>query len=207
MNASSRNAALLMRRSTEEQSTENQRRALLPFANQLGLRVVCEYDISGSAWKGGHKAALDAALTDARTRRFEWLLVWKLDRLSRQGGEDLLAILNQFGAAGVQVRSLHDPWLSGPLTHDGKLLGFIEGWRAEGESNLRSLRTRAGLARARAQGRHIGRPKGAKDEKPGARPREGYKREAARRLLAGAAQYRRSRYAMFPPKTDRERRA
>jgi hypothetical protein len=68
-------------------------------------------------------------------------------------------------------------------------------WRAEGESLLRSQRTRAGLARARAQGKHIGRPKSAKDKDPGKRPREGYKREAAKRLLAGAGQYRNSRYS------------
>lgn len=188
-------AALWLRVSGEGQTTENQRQALMPFGGQLGLEVVREYDVTGSAWKGDQRAALAAALAAAKAGRYQVLLVWKLDRLTRQGGEDLLAILNAFGAAGIQVRSLHDAWLSGPLTHDGKLLGFIEGWRAEGESLLRSQRTRAGLARVRAQGKHIGRPKGAKDKKPGARPREGYKREAARRLLAPAGQYRNSRFA------------
>lgn len=187
-------AALWLRVSTDDQTTENQRQALAPFAAQLGLTVVREYDVTGSAWRGDQRAALDAALADARAHRYNVLLVWKLDRITRQGGEDLLAILNDFGTAGVTVRSLHDAWLSGPLTHDGKLLGFIEGWRADGESNLRSLRTKAGLARARADGKRIGRPPGKKDKNPGARPREGYKREAARRLLAGEGQYRRSRY-------------
>ena len=99
------------------------------------------------------------------------MLVWALDRLSREGPLATLGIIDRLGKAGVQVWSYQEPWAEA----GGELLDLllaIAGWVARMESNRRSERTKAGLARAVAQGKHLGRPPGSKDKRK--RSRRGY---------------------------------
>ncbi len=108
---------------------------------------------------------------DARQGKFQVLLIWALDRLSREGPLATLEIVHRLGNYGVTVASFQEPWLevSGELRD---LLLAIVGWVARMESNRRSERTKAGLARATAQGKRLGRPPGSKDKKK--RSRRGY---------------------------------
>jgi DNA invertase Pin-like site-specific DNA recombinase len=164
-------AAIWVRVSGSTQETENQVLQLQAWAKQRGFAVVHVYRLEESAWKGAHLKALSQVFADARLGKFSVLLVWALDRLSREGPLATLEIVHRLGRYGVQVLSLQEPWTeaAGELRD---LLLAIAGWVAKMESSRRSERTKAGLARARAQGKRLGRPVGSKDTKK--RSRRGY---------------------------------
>ena len=129
------------------------------------------YTVQESAWKGAHQRALTPLYQDARAGRFQVLLVWALDRLSREGVAATLEIIERLGRYKVKVLSLQESWteVEGPMQ---ELLLSIVAWVARMESNRRSERTKAGLARAVAEGKRLGRPPGAKDGKK--RSKRGY---------------------------------
>ncbi len=166
-------AALYLRVSTSEQNTDNQYPALEAYAKSRGWEICSVYSESESAWKAGHQKELAQLLADIRggKRKYDILLVWALDRLSRQGAASILNLVNTLKAYGCRVVSLQESWteLPGEL---GEVLFAIAGWVARMESQRRSERTLAGLARTRAEGKLLGRPKGSKDK--GKRHRAGY---------------------------------
>jgi len=162
---------LLVRVSDPGQHTDNQLSDLLAWAERRGLEVVTTYQFQESAWKGAHQKQLAHVYQDARAGKFQVLLVWALDRLSREGPLGTLEIVHRLGQSGVQVWSLQEPWTEA----GGELLDLllaIAGWVARMESNRRSERTKAGLKRAVNQGKRLGRPPGSKDRKK--RSRRGY---------------------------------
>lgn len=163
--------AIWLRVSSGEQHAENQLPDLQAWAARRGWEVVQVYRITESGWKGAQQKHLSRVYHDARQRKFGVLLVWALDRLSREGVGPTLEIVNRLGKAGVEVWSLQETWLetSGELRD---LLLALVGWVARYESNRRSERTRAGLQRAVANGSKLGRPAGSKDTKK--RSRRGY---------------------------------
>ena len=84
------------------------------------------------------------------------MLVWALDRLSREGALAILTLVHRLRVYGVKVISYQESWTEAP-GEPGELLFAIAGWVARMESQRRSERTKAGLARARAQGKRLGR--------------------------------------------------
>lgn len=169
-------AAIWSRVSTEEQDTENQVMQLRRLAQQRGLQVSKVYQVEESAWQGKHLRALSEVYDDARLGRFHVLLVWALDRLSREGPMATLEIVQRLGKYNVKVLSLQEPWTEAGGEMQELLLA-IAGWVAKMESNRRSERTKAGLVRALSQGKKLGRPVGSKDGKK--RSRSGYFRRYA----------------------------
>jgi DNA invertase Pin-like site-specific DNA recombinase len=165
--------ALWCRVSTSDgdQTTENQVVALRAEAARRGFEVAREYQVEASAFTGKHRPQLRVALEDARRGEFEVLLVWALDRLSREGPEATLAIMRQFHERGVQVLSQQETWTDGPREMQ-ELLVAIVAWVARAESRRRSERVKAGNERRRAQGLPVGGKPGRKDKKP--RKRSGY---------------------------------
>src|SRR5262249_4115040 len=145
-------AAIWARVSTTEQETENQVRQLREAAERRGLEVAGLYRPEASAWKGKHRAELDRALADARAGRYEVLLVWAVDRLTREGPLETLQVVDRFARAGVQVVSLQEGWTEAAGELRDLLLAIV-GWVARFESSRRSERTKAGMARAREQGK------------------------------------------------------
>ena len=145
--------------------------SLEAFAERKGLDVVRTYTVTESAYRGAHQKALTEVYNDAKAGRFNVFVVWALDRLSREGVGPTLEIVNRLGKSGIEVWSLQEPWLetSGELRD---LLLAMVGWVARYESNRRSERTLAGLARARANRAKLGWPQGSKDRKR--RRRSGY---------------------------------
>ena len=124
-----------------------------------------------SGWKGQQQKQLSEVYRDAWLGRFTYLLVWSLDRLTREGVSATLEVIEQIGRYGVTVTSLQESWteVDGPLR---ELLLSIVAWVARMESDRRSERTKAGLNRAVAEGKTLGRPKGSTDKKK--RRRSGY---------------------------------
>ena len=98
--------ALWLRVSGTEQTTEGQLSALEAYALRRGLVVAHVYDVTASAWRGAHEKALSQVYKDARLGHFSVLLVWSLDRLSRQGARSILEIVHRLGEYGVSVLSL-----------------------------------------------------------------------------------------------------
>ena len=126
------NAAIWCRVSTDDQSNLNQLGALRSWAERRGLTVVNEYRVEESAWTGKHRAALAAAVEDARLGQYEVLLVWALDRLSREGIEATLSTMRHFRERGVRVLSLQEAWTDGPEAMQ-ELLGAFFAWMAQQE--------------------------------------------------------------------------
>jgi DNA invertase Pin-like site-specific DNA recombinase len=96
-------------------------------------------------------------ISDARSRRFSLILVVKLDRIARSM-PNFYALLEQLNLCGVQFHAVDQPEVS-TRTSTGRFLMAIIGAVAEYERELIRERTNAGLARARAQGKALGRPK------------------------------------------------
>ena len=87
-----------------------------------------------------------------------------MDRLSREGALAILSLVQKLSACGVKVLSYQEAWTEAP-GELAELLYALTGWVARMESQRRSERTKAGLARVKAQGKRLGRPAGSKDKK------------------------------------------
>jgi hypothetical protein len=99
--------AIWARVSKDEQESGNQLAELRQLAGTRGFAVTAEYVLDGaSAWKGEQREQLCQALDSARRGEYDVLLVWALDRLSREGVETTLGLLRRFRESGVMVWSL-----------------------------------------------------------------------------------------------------
>jgi len=146
-------AAIYTRVSTADQHPETQLYDLREMAKQRGYEIVHEYGdvISGSKSK---RPGLDALMADARRHRFDVVLVAAFDRLARSVRHflEVLDELNHLGIEFVSQRESIDT--SGPL---GRAIVVIVGAIAELERNLIVERVKAGMRRAKLEGRRIGR--------------------------------------------------
>ncbi len=165
--------AVYLRVSSSEQTTDNQLPSCDAWVRSHGHELVEVYQEQESAWKSGHQRELARLLSDLRggKRKYDYLVVWSLDRLTRQGIASILGLVNTFKAHGCQVISIQESWTeqSGPMA---ELLYSITAWVAKFESDRRSERVKAGQARALKEGKRLGRPKGSKDKRR--RRRSGY---------------------------------
>jgi DNA invertase Pin-like site-specific DNA recombinase len=146
-------AALYMRVSTLDQHPETQLYDLRQMAQQRGYQIVEEYTdrISGAK---ARRPGLDTMMSDARRGRFDVVLVWASDRIARSVKHflDVLDELNRLNIEFISFREQIDT--GGPL---GRAVVVIIGAIAELERNLIIERVRAGMRRAKLEGRHIGR--------------------------------------------------
>jgi DNA invertase Pin-like site-specific DNA recombinase len=146
-------AALYCRISTGDQHLETQLLDLRELAKQRGFEIVGEYTdvISGAKAK---RPGLDRLMADARRRRFDVLLVAAFDRIARNV-RHFLEVLDEFNYLGIQFVSLRESIdTGGPL---GRAMVVIVGAIAELERSLIVERVRAGMRRAKLEGRRIGR--------------------------------------------------
>jgi putative DNA-invertase from lambdoid prophage Rac len=150
--------------SDPSQTTSNQILQLTSWAESRGWGTPVVYEETESAWKGGHQKVLAALLEDARKGKYDTLLVWALDRLSREGSLAILSLIHRLKTFGVRVISFQESWTEAPGDL-AEVLYAIAGWVAKMESQRRSERTKAGLERLKRTGKKLGRPKGAKDRK------------------------------------------
>jgi DNA invertase Pin-like site-specific DNA recombinase len=147
-------AALYCRVSTVDQHPENQLHELRQFASQRGLQIVKEYTDHGVSGTRARRPGLDQMLDDARRHRFDVLVVWSCDRLARNT-KHLLQVLDELNQMGIQFLSQREAIdTEGPL---GRAIIVIVSAIAELERCLIVERVRAGMRRARAEGRQIGR--------------------------------------------------
>jgi DNA invertase Pin-like site-specific DNA recombinase len=147
--------AIYVRVSTLDQEPENQLRELRAYAaiRQWEVREYVDHGVSGARES---RPALDALVKDAKRRKFDVLLVWRLDRLGRNL-RHLVMLLDELQALGVAFVTLGEG--IDTSTPAGRLQLHVLAAMAEFERARISERVRAGVARARAQGRRLGRPR------------------------------------------------
>src|SRR5712691_10378166 len=148
-------AALYGRVSTLDQEPENQLAELRRYVGARGW-TAAEYVDRGVCGAKDRRPALDELLRDARRRRFDVLVVWRLDRLGRNL-RHLIILLEELHALGIAFVSLNEG--IDATTPAGKLQMHILGAIAEFERARIAERVRAGLRRARARGKRLGRPR------------------------------------------------
>jgi len=153
------------------QTPENQILPLRSFAKALNGEIVAEY-VDLASGSNGDRGQFIKMFEDADKHKFDLLLVAALDRISREGISNTLGYLERLKRNGVAVKSLNESWLDTRDEGIGQLLISIFSWVAAQERKRIIERTKAGLDRARKEGKQLGRPKGKKDSKP--RRKSGY---------------------------------
>ena len=151
-------AAIYSRVSTDKQENLNQLAQLRDFAKSMGWELVLEFTdvVSGSGKY--RRPQFDAMLTAASQRKFDVLLFWSLDRLTREGALKTLTYLQQLTGYGCKWRSYTEAYIDSCGAFADAIVGFLA-CIAKQERQRISERTLAGLARARREGRIGGRPR------------------------------------------------
>jgi DNA invertase Pin-like site-specific DNA recombinase len=158
MTPRAKRAAIYSRVSTTAQNLENQLRELETVAQQRGWEIVGTYEDQGiSGTKGrDQRLALDRLQRDAARGSFDVIMAWSVDRLGRSLHQ-LVGFMAEMGQLGVGLY-LHQQALD-TSTPAGKAMLNMCGVFAEFEREMIVERVNAGLRRARAQGKRLGRPK------------------------------------------------
>jgi DNA invertase Pin-like site-specific DNA recombinase len=147
-------AALYVRVSTPDQHVESQLYDLRELASRRGFEVVQEYEDRGVSGTKARRLGLDALMADARRKKFSVVLVAAFDRIARST-KNFLQIIDEFESSGIEFISRRENIdTSGPM---GRLFLTLISSIAELESDLIRERVRAGMRRARLEGRQIGR--------------------------------------------------
>ncbi len=159
-----------IRVSTDKQDAEKQRHLLLQYSQQHKLLIDEFIQVEISSRKNTKERRIDELL--AKLSANDTLIVAELSRLARNMFETL-DIINTLGESGVRLIFVRQPELStlGPHT---KLQLAIYSYFAESEREFISLRTKQGLAAARASGKILGRPKGSRNKERALDPYKQY---------------------------------
>ena len=147
-------AAIYARVSTVDQEPENQLAELRRYveARSWAAAEFVDHGVSGAQ---DRRPALDRLLSDAKRRRFDVLVVWRLDRLGRNL-RHLILFLDDLQALGIGFVSLHEG--IDATTPAGRLQMHVLGAISQFERERIAERVKAGLARARRNGQRLGRP-------------------------------------------------
>jgi DNA invertase Pin-like site-specific DNA recombinase len=148
--------AIYCRVSTDKQTTENQLIPLRQFVEARKFTLFGEYVDHGISGAKDSRPELNKLLSDAKKRKFDILICWKLDRVARSL-KHLITIMSDLNALGIQFISLTEN--VDTTIPSGKLLFSILGALSEFERDLIRERINAGLQRARNQGKVLGRPR------------------------------------------------
>jgi len=150
-------AAAYARVSTVDQEPENQLQELRRYVEARGWTAT-EYVDRGVSGAKDRRPALDRLLADARRRRFDVLVCWRLDRLGRNL-RHLVTLIDELTALRIGFASLGEG--IDTQTPSGRLQLHILAALAEFERERIRERVLAGLQRARTQGKRLGRPRKA----------------------------------------------
>jgi DNA invertase Pin-like site-specific DNA recombinase len=154
--------AIYARVSTEDrgQDPENQLRELRTWAN--GHTIVQEY-VDRESGRTAKRPAFTELFDDAAKHRFDLVLFWSLDRFSREGMVPTIIHLQRLASFGVAFHSYTEAHLSTDNELVRNILLALLASLAKVEAQKISERTKAGMARAKAKGKRIGRPTLSRD--------------------------------------------
>jgi DNA invertase Pin-like site-specific DNA recombinase len=151
--------AIYARVSTKDkgQEVENQLRQLREFAAAQGWTVYREF-IDHETAKNDDRTEFQSMFRDASQRKFDVLLFWALDRLSREGVLETLQHLNRLTSYGIGYRSFTEQYFDSCGIFKDAVIAIIA-TVAKQERVRISQRVKAGLETARAKGKKLGRPR------------------------------------------------
>ena len=153
-------AALYIRVSTNDQDPTMQIKDLRRYAQQRGFEIKKEYVDVGVSGTKVNRPALDALMDAARKRLFDVVLVWRFDRFARST-KHLVDALHEFRALSIDFISYQEAIdTSSPI---GEAMFTIIGAMAKLERDIIVERVKAGMRKAKEQGKRIGRPKAVVD--------------------------------------------
>jgi DNA invertase Pin-like site-specific DNA recombinase len=159
--------AIYVRISTDEQDMTNQIETLKTFAylqnNNITITKIYKDIMTGGS---ANRPEFRQMLFDARLKKFDTIIIWSLDRFSREGINNTLSYLKRLKQQNIAIKSLQEPWLDTTQEGIGELLIAIFSWVAQQERKRISERTKTGLINAKNVGKR------GKDKKP--RNRLGY---------------------------------
>jgi DNA invertase Pin-like site-specific DNA recombinase len=154
--------AIYARVSTDDkgQDPENQLRELRAWSGNSGHAIAAEYIDYDSGRKGtdGRKQ-FSQLFDDAAKRKFDCVLFWALDRFSREGMTKTIIHLQRLTSYGVSFHSYSEPHLATDNELVRNILLALLSSLAKLEAEKISARTKAGMARAKANGIKLGRPR------------------------------------------------
>lgn len=144
--------------STKDQETENQLCQLRDYAAKQGWGVLEEIVDVGSGSKGrSERQGLERLFTLAHQRRMDLVLFWALDRFSREGSRQTIGYLSQLESLGVGFHSFSEPYLSTLGVFSDCIIALLSALAKQERIRI-GERTKAGLERAKASGKRLGRP-------------------------------------------------
>jgi putative DNA-invertase from lambdoid prophage Rac len=184
--------------SDKDQDTNTQLLPLREFAHNQGWEIYREYTDQVPATDIAHREGWRDLLAEASRKRFDLLLVWRMDRAFRSV-LDAATTLERLRTWKVGLRSYSEPWLD-TTSPFGEVLYYITIAYAQLERSILRERVKAGMERARKQGHKLGRPK--VNDRPGFNRRFGdilerlthgkiSRRQAAKELDIGYATLKR----------------
>jgi len=152
--------ALYARVSTADQSTDSQLLDLRRYVRERGWNSFKEYVDEGISGTKDSRPALNELMNDAKKRRFDVVLVWRFDRFARSTKHLILA-LEEFRNLGIDFVSYQENIdTSSPL---GSAIFTIISAVAQLERDIIAERVKAGLRRAKENGKKLGRPRATVD--------------------------------------------
>lgn len=140
------------------QNPENQLKALRSYAEAMQWDIKKEF-IEYASGGDANRPVFQSMMAQVRQRHFDLVLVWSLDRLSREGMMRTLSYIRQLKDYKTALKSLQESWLDTTQEGVGELLIAIFAWVAQEERKKISERTKAALARKKAEGVKLGRPR------------------------------------------------
>jgi len=152
--------AIYLRVSTSSQTVENQRRELEAYAKRQDWKIIKVYEDDGISGSRSDRPALNEMLKDSRSNKFEILACWSVDRLGRST-VDLLNILTELQDCGIGFVATSQG-LTTENTGGRMLVSFLS-IISQFEKEILISRVNAGISRARADGKILGRPRTAFD--------------------------------------------
>lgn len=148
------------------QEPENQLVPLREWAKAQGWEIVKEYVDRGSGANPARENFRNM-INDAMLRKFECVVVWKMDRFSREGISQVFSYVHKLKSRGVAIKSMSESWLDTSKDNPmGEIVLAIMSWASQNERQKISERTKLGIQRRKNLGIWKGgRPKGSKTNK------------------------------------------
>ena len=142
------------------QDPQNQLLPMRKFCEAMSWNISKEF-IDRASGGDSNRPQFQAMLGEVRQRHFDLILVWALDRFSREGMNNTLSYIKQLKDYKTGLKSIQESWLDTTQEGVAELLLAIFAWIAQEEKRKISERTKAALARKKALGIKLGRPRKA----------------------------------------------
>jgi DNA invertase Pin-like site-specific DNA recombinase len=141
------------------QDPENQLQPLRKFCDAMEWEIKAEF-VDRASGGSADRPQFQAMLSEVKQRHFDMVLVWALDRFSREGMTSTLKYIKVLKDYKTGLKSLQESWLDTSQEGMGELMIAFLSWAAAEEKRKISERTKAGLQRKKLEGKVLGRPKG-----------------------------------------------